>query len=137
MAAFFVLTGVSGDNVFARHVGMTAPAPAVVSDVAGDVDPAAAFQGVRRGVGDGPGSRSGHDAGDGASTAHLLHLLGACLTLLGVGVLLLCRRGWWRVSAFSHSGVRRLLLLAAHWVASARGSPPLLAPPRTSPVMRT
>ena len=137
LAALFVLAGASGDNLFARHVGMTTLVPVVVSAVAGDGGQAASSVGSGR---DGEGLRgAGSDHGPGSEngSAQLLHLLGACLSILAVGILLLRQGGMWRDPTRLLRALPSRRLLVAHWRATARGSPPPLSPPRASPVIRT
>jgi hypothetical protein len=137
LAALFVLAGASGDNLFARHVGMTTLVPVVVSAAAGDGGQAASSVGSGR---DGEGLRdAGSDHGPGSENgnAQLLHLLGACLSILAVGILLLRQGGMWREPTRLLRALPSRRLLVAHWRATARGSPPPLSPPRASPVIRT
>jgi hypothetical protein len=137
LAALFVLAGASGDNLFARHVGMMTVAPVVVSAAAGDGGQAASSVGFGR---DGEGLRgAGSDHGPGSEngSAQLLHLLGACLSILAVGILLWRRGGMWRDPTRLLRALPSRRLLVAHWKATARGSPPPLSPPRASPVIRT
>jgi hypothetical protein len=137
MAAIVVLTGVTGDNVFARHVGMTVAAPAKMPDSPRDAEQAVSSPTVRQDVGEAPpGAPSSQGAADDDVT-HLLHLLGACLFILALSVLLWRRGGWWLLSTRAQPAPFSRLLLHSHWRATARGSPPALAPPRTSPVIRT
>lgn len=137
LAALFVLAGASGNNLFARHVGMTTVAPAVVSVATGDTGQVASSVGFRM---DGEGLRgavSRHSPGSENGNAQLLHLLGACLAVLAVGNLLLRRGGMWRDPIRLLRALPSRRLLAAHWRATARGSPAPLSPPRASPVIRT
>jgi hypothetical protein len=133
LATLFILTGVSGDNLFARHVGMTASSATATPVAARDSAPATAPADVVGIDTDGVPTGSSQNSGD---AAHLLHLLSACLTVLaGVSLLLQrCRRC--PAAAPARHALSRLLV-TAHWVASARGSPPPLSPPRASPVIRT
>jgi hypothetical protein len=136
MAALFVLTGVSGDDVFARHVGMMASAPAVMPEAPRDTDRAVTTETLRQVTGDGLSARSSHPPGDGDGSAHLMHLLGACLAVLAFSLLLLCR-GSWALWTRAKRALRPRPPSAAQWIATVRGSPPPITPPRTSPVIRT
>ena len=51
LAALFVLAGASGDNLFARHVGMTMVAPAGASAATGEAMQAASVGSGRDGEG--------------------------------------------------------------------------------------
>lgn len=137
LAALFVLAGASGDNLFARHVGMATAAPALVSVAAGEAAHAASSVAIR---GDGkgpPDAGSPHKPGSENVGAELLHLLGACLSILAVGILLSRRGRTWRDPTRLLRALPSRRLLAARWRATARGSPPPLSPPRASPVIRT
>lgn len=137
LAALFVLAGASGDNLFARHVGMTTVAPAVVSAAEGNVVHETISAGLRK---DGEGLRGAgfrHRPGSENGSAQLLHLLGACLSILAVGILLLRRGEIWRDPTRKLRALPPRRLLAAHWRATARGSPAPLSPPSASPVIRT
>lgn len=137
MAAIVVLTGVTGDNVFARHVGMTVAASAKMPDSPRDPEQAVSSPTVRQDVGEAPpATPSGQGAADDDVT-HLLHLLGACLFVLALSVLLWRRGGWWLLSTRAQPATVSRLLLHAHWRATARGSPPAFALLRTSLVIRT
>jgi hypothetical protein len=134
MASLFVLMGVSGDDVYARHVGMSvspmsASGPAAegrprMDRDARSSDPAA------------PPARPQHGTGEAETTAHVLHLLGACLAVLAAAVLL-HPRGWWLVSVRVARALIGRLDHPASWLAGVRRGPPRLDPPRFSPVMRT
>lgn len=137
MAALFVLTGVSGDDVFARHVGMMASAPAVMPEAPRDTDRAVPAETIRQVTGDGLSARPGHPAGGGDGSAHLMHLLGACLAVLAFSLLLLCRGRWALVTTRARRALRPRSPSASQWIASVRESPPPITPPRTSPVIRT
>ncbi|MBD3945735.1 hypothetical protein [Nocardioides ganghwensis] len=136
MTALFVLMGASGDDVFARHVGMSASV-AGISGTSADLDRTTASSDAPRAAGDVPPARSGHGTGDGADAAHVLHLLGACLAILIAGALLLHRRGWWPWSARATAALSPRLVFPASWLACVRRGPPRLTPPRFSPVIRT
>ena len=136
LAALFVFAGASGDNLFARHMGMTTVAPAGVSAATGEAMQAASVGFGRDGEGL-RGAGSDHGPGSENGSAQLLHLLGACLSILAVGILLLRRGGMWREPTRLLTTLSSRRLLVAHWRATARGSPPPLSPPRASPVIRT
>lgn len=136
MASLFVLMGASGDDVFARHVGMSASSSATGTEVA-DVDRPAAASGARPAAGDGRSARPGQSNGGGEDAAHVLHLLGACVAILCAGVLYLRSRGWWLRSTRATAALPRRLAFPASWLAGVRRGPPRLDPPRFSPVIRT
>jgi hypothetical protein len=135
MAALFVLMGASGDDVFARHVGMSASS-AGTPGTSADLDPMAVPV-APRAAGDVLPAQAGHGTGDGADAAHVLHLLGACLAILIAGALLLHRRGWWTWSARATAALSPRLVFPVSWLVCVRRGPPRLTPPRFSPVIRT
>ena len=136
MASLFVLMGASGDDVFARHVGMSGSSFATATTVAGGDRPAAASD-ARPAVGDVRSARPGQENGGGDDAAHVLHLLGACLAILCAGVMFLRSRGWWLRSARATAALPLPLVFPASWLACVRRGPPRLDPPRFSPVIRT
>ncbi|TGN64588.1 hypothetical protein EXE59_11900 [Nocardioides eburneiflavus] len=138
MAALFVLMGASSDDVFARHVGVSASAAGTShAGASADLDRRAASADAPRSIGDVQRSGSGHDAGGEADAAHVLHLVGACLAILVAGALLLHRRGWRPSSVRATAALSPRLVQPASWLACARRGPPRLTPPRFSPVIRT
>lgn len=136
MASLFVLMGASGDDVFARHVGMSVSAYGTPSKVA-DVDRPAAAPDARPGVGDVRSALPSHESAGGDDAAHALHLLGACLAILFAGAVLLRGRGWWLRSTRVTHHLSSRLVFPASWLACVRRGPPRLDPPRFSPVIRT
>lgn len=133
-AAAFLFAGLTG-NSFSLHVGMTASA----SEAAVAVDRAAVA-----GAGTGAGSNAVSDATPdatapmpvGTDAQHLMHLIGACLAVLATA------------ASFLRLFSQARALLGSHPVVTAlprpltprpggSWSPPPLAPPTSSPVIRT
>jgi hypothetical protein len=137
MVPLFVLMSVSGDDIFARHVGMAVSAHA---------DAGATPEAARTALTSSRAETSG-DAALGvvprpepdahAGAAHTLHMLGACLAILCAGVVFLHRRGWWSGSTSATATMSVRLTFPASWLARVRRGPPPLDPPRFSPVIRT
>lgn len=136
MVALFALMGASGDDVFARHVGMSA-STAGTSGTSVDLDRPVASSDAPRAVGDVLPARSGHGTGGGEDAAHVLHLLGACLAILCAGAMFLRRRAWWPRSARATAALSPRPVFPVSWLACVRRGPPRLTPPRFSPVIRT
>lgn len=136
MASLFVLMGASGDDVFARHVGLSVSASGTHSKVP-DVDHPAATSDARLAAGDVRSALPSRESGGGDDAAHVLHLLGACLAILFAGAVLPGSRGWWLRSTHATSSLSSRLILPASWLACVRRGPPRLDPPRFSPVIRT
>lgn len=136
MAALFVLMGASGDDVFARHVGMSASTSHAPGTAAG-VDGPAVTEDTRPATGEVLPVLRDHSSDDGGGAAHTLHLLGACLAVLGAGVALLSLGGLWRGCARATAAPSLLLTCPASWLARVLRGPPPRDPPRLSPVIRT
>lgn len=136
MTSLVVLMSVSGEDVFARHVGMSISASATPNKAV-DLGRSPASPDTLPGTGDDASALSGHSDGDGGGAAHLLHLLGACLAILCAGAAFRHRRGWLPWSPRATVALSPRLVCAASWLAGLRRGPPRLAPPRFSPVIRT
>ncbi|GAB3028855.1 hypothetical protein GCM10011376_15330 [Nocardioides flavus (ex Wang et al. 2016)] len=139
MAALFVLMGASGDDVFARHVGMSASSSELLAESSGVGAATATTErpGDRATAGVAPVHGTGDTTVDGRGAAHVLHLLGACVAVLVAGVLLLRARGLCRWARRATSALSPRVALPAPWLAGLRRGPPRLSPPRSSPVIRT
>lgn len=136
MTSLFVLMGASGDDVFARHVGMTVASTAVSKDGARALETPVVQQRIRQAGGIAAHSVRTQSPGD-HDAVHVLHVLGACLAVLGVAVLARYRQQNWRRLTRARSPLDSHLVLPASWLADLRRRPPPLSPPRSSPVIRT
>jgi hypothetical protein len=132
-AGAFLIAALTG-NAFSLHLGMTASA----SDTAVAVDTfshAAAVAGpLSDGVGD-VASDASAPMPAGSHAQHLMHLIGACLAVIGIAVLVWVLI-WGRIAGPGHPFVTAIpRLVGPPPVGSWR--PPPLVPPRSSPVIRT
>lgn len=136
MASLVVLMGASGDDVFARHVGMSVSA-APTSGTAPGADSLTVPTGPRLAAGEVLTVRTDHSSDDRGTAAHTLHLLGACLAILCAAAVLLHRRGWWPGSTHATAALSPQLTFPTSWLARVLRGPPPRDPPRFSPVIRT
>jgi hypothetical protein len=135
MAAIFVLMGVSGDDVYARHVGMSVSMSSASPEA--EVNSTAVSSNGRLTPGDAVPARRGHSSDERGDAAHTLHLLGACLAILCAAAVLLHLRGRWPGSTHTTSAWSPRLTFPASWLARVLRAPPPRDPPRFSPVIRT
>lgn len=136
MASLIVLMGASGDDVFARHVGMSVSA-SPTSGTAPGADSLTVPTDPRLAAGEVLTVRPDHSSDDRGTAAHTLHLLGACLAILCAAAVLLHRRGWWPGSTHATAALSPRLTFPASWLARVLRGPPPRDPPRFSPVIRT
>ena len=136
MASLFVLMGASGDDVFARHVGM----PVSASGTSGTAAPAHSSTvqpGPRSAIGGVVPVRRAHGSDERGGAAHTLHLLGACSAILCAAAVLLHGRGRWLRSTDTTAALSPQLTFPASWLRRVLRGPPPRDPPRFSPVIRT
>jgi hypothetical protein len=133
--SLLVLVGASGDDVFARHVGMSVSAMTTHQAEVGGDGPTAPS--AVRDDGRAPSAAPSHVRDGERDAAHVMHLVGACLAILCAGAMLLRGRGSWLASVRAMAGPGARLVFPASWLAGVRRGPPPLTPPRFSPVIRT